>query len=61
MPRAWSIISLAANRQYGGNEGYSDEPRRIYRCDSNVANYKQVTKEDFVVVRDNELLLALLG
>lgn len=51
--RSWAFIVLPADeRQYRGNVGYEDDPRRVYRYDSNVANHLQVSVGDVVVVRD---------
>ncbi len=49
-------------RQYGGNTGYADEHRVLYRYDSTVANHKQVAAGDFVLLRgrDNAFGAALV-
>ncbi len=52
--KAWCVISLGDDRQYGGNEGYNDVPTSVYRYDSNVANHKQVSAGDIVVIRDRQ-------
>lgn len=50
--RAWSLISKdAAERQYGGNVGYDDQHRLLYRYDSTVANHKQVSAGDLILIR----------
>jgi putative restriction endonuclease len=59
MPRAWSCIALGDERQYGGNSGYDDELTSKYSFDSNVANHKQVSKGDVIVLRDNHRALGL--
>lgn len=59
MARAWSIITLGDDRQYGGNTGYADMPGRQYRYDSNVANHRQLASGDLVVVRDREVAQGL--
>lgn len=51
--RSWLLLSFGDNRQYAGNPGYADEPRRLYRYDSYVPNHKQVGTGDFVLVRDH--------
>ena len=57
--RAWSLISISGRRQYGGNLGYTDDPVRMYRYDSSVANSRQVTEGDLVVVRDRSQLIGV--
>lgn len=57
--RAWLVITLGDDRQYGGNAGYSDEPSRVYRYDSAVANHKQVAVGDLFFVRDKTSLLGV--
>ncbi|PZF75817.1 hypothetical protein DK847_16475 [Aestuariivirga litoralis] len=59
MGRAWSIITLGADRQYGGNRGYDDEPRRLYRYDSNVVNHLQIAQGDLVVIRNSEAAIGV--
>jgi HNH endonuclease len=59
MPRAWSCIALGDERQYGGNSGYDDELTSRYSFDSNVANHKQVSHGDLIVLRDNGRALGL--
>lgn len=50
--KAWSLISISAGRQYGGNEGYADDPTRIYRYDNRVPNHKRLKSGDVVFLRD---------
>ncbi len=50
--RVWSLLTLADERQYGGNVGYDDTPASVYRYDSAVANSRQVTEGDIVVLRN---------
>lgn len=50
--RAWSLISNSGVVQYAGNIGWSDDPRSIYRYDSDVANHLQLAVGDIVVIRD---------
>ncbi|MFM0123252.1 HNH endonuclease signature motif containing protein [Paraburkholderia sp. RL18-101-BIB-B] len=52
-PRAWSLLAVDGARQYGGNTGYQDDPSQVYRYDSFVANYQQVSKNDVVVIRSS--------
>lgn len=57
MSRAWSLITVGEDRQYGGNTGYDDDLRHVYKYDSNVANSKQMSQGDFVLLRDKEVVL----
>ena len=57
--RAWSLISISKRRQYGGNLGYTDDPVRMYRYDNSVANSRQVTEGDFVILRDRSRLIGV--
>jgi putative restriction endonuclease len=59
MPRAWSCIAVDDDRQYGGNSGYDDELISKYSFDSNVANHKQVSKGDLIVLRDGDHALGM--
>ena len=49
--RAWSLLTIEGNRQYGGNTGYDDNPSSVYRYDSDVANHLQVQAGDVVIIR----------
>lgn len=57
--RAWLLLSYGEARTYGGNLGYEDDPRRIYRYDSFVPNHKQIGEGDIAVIKDEEGLLGL--
>jgi putative restriction endonuclease len=46
-------------RQYGGNAGYEDDPSSVYRYDSNVSNYRQVSEGDVIVVRSRIKILGM--
>lgn len=48
----WCLIAAGDDRQYGGNTGYRDDPQRVYRYDSNVANYRQLKEDDLAIIRD---------
>ncbi|HSK78916.1 MAG TPA: DUF3427 domain-containing protein [Thermoanaerobaculia bacterium] len=56
MRRTWLLLSFGDERQYAGNPGYLDEPRRLYRYDSFVPNHKQVQEGDYVFIRDKHRL-----
>jgi putative restriction endonuclease len=58
-PRSWSLISMGSDQQYAGNRGYVDDLRRIYRYDSNVANHRNVTAGDLVLLRDRNRLIGI--
>jgi hypothetical protein len=56
-PRAWTFLTIEGTRQYGGNDGYSDDPGKLYRYDSDVSNHRQVAAGDVAVIRSlNEVL-----
>jgi hypothetical protein len=57
--RAWSLISIASGAQHAGNHGYEDDPGRVYRYDSYVANSQQLRRGDLVVVRDRTRMLGI--
>lgn len=50
--RAWLVFALGNERQYGGNEGYADQLEAVYRYDSFVANHKQISEGDLLILRD---------
>lgn len=58
-PKAWLLSSFGDDRQYAGNTGYMDEPRRLYRYDNFVQNNKQIKEGDIVFIRDREILLGV--
>lgn len=58
-PRAWSFLTIDGVRQYGGNTGYADNPAEVYRYDSDVANYKQVSEDDVIVLRSRSEILGV--
>jgi putative restriction endonuclease len=57
--RAWSIITLGDERQYAGNPGYDDDPRRVYRYDSDVANHRNLQTGDLVFIRGDRRLIGV--
>ena len=57
--KAWLLIAIPDQRQYGGNQGYDDDPASIYRFDSAVPNSRQVSPGDLVLLRDRETLLGV--
>lgn len=57
--KAWLLIAIPDQRQYGGNQGYDDEPASTYRYDSAVPNSRRVSPGDLVLLRDRETLLGL--
>lgn len=57
--RAWSLLTIDGARQYGGNTGYADDPSKVYRYDSDVANYKQVSEDDVIVLRSRSVILGV--
>lgn len=57
--RAWSFLTIAGARQYGGNAGYDDDPSAIYRYDSDVANHLRVGAGDIVIIRSRTEVLGI--
>ena len=57
--RAWSLIAIQGRRQYGGNQGYDDDIASTYRYDSDVANCRQMSRGDLVLLRNRESLLGI--
>jgi hypothetical protein len=55
--RCWSLLSISGGRQYGGNDGYVDSPETMYRYDSSVANSRQLSEGDLVVIRNRSKVL----
>lgn len=55
--RAWLVLSLGAEREYGGNAGYDDELDTVYRYDSLVPNHLQIAEGDLLILRDGESVL----
>ena len=56
--RAWCLIELGDDRQYGGNTGYDDAPG-IYRYDSAVPNSRQMAVGDLIFIRDRKYLTGI--
>ena len=57
--RVWSFTVIQGRRQYGGNQGYDDEIASTYRYDSDVANSRQVSQGDLVLIRDSKSMLGI--
>jgi hypothetical protein len=55
----WSLIAIQGQRQYRGNYGYDDDIASTYRYDSDVANSRQVSQGDLVVIRDSQVMLGI--
>ena len=58
-PRTWSFLTVEGARQYGGNVGYLDDSAKIYRYDSDVANHRQIQKNDIVILRSKTRVLGV--
>lgn len=58
-PRAWSFLTIEGIRQYGGNAGYRDDPAKVYRYDSDVANHRQIQTGDIIIVRSKREVLGI--
>ncbi|MDC0712466.1 HNH endonuclease signature motif containing protein [Stigmatella sp. ncwal1] len=55
--RAWLALSLGAEREYAGNEGYADELDTVYRYDSFVPNHRRVAEGDLLVLCNRKVVL----
>lgn len=55
--RAWLVIASGDDRQYAGNDGYTDEPDSYYSWDSTVPNHGEVQVGDRIVLWDKHQLL----
>lgn len=58
-PRAWSLLTIEGVRQYGGNAGYLDDPAKVYRYDSDVANHLQIKKDDVIILRSKNHVIGV--
>lgn len=56
-PRAWLLLAAGDDRGHGGNSGYDDEPDSFYSWDSTVANHKQLSVGDVIVIWDKVQLI----
>jgi putative restriction endonuclease len=56
-PRAWVLLTVGDQRQYGGNLGYEEDPATEYRYDSFVQFHRQVNAGDTVILRDRATIL----
>jgi len=59
LQRAWLALSLGAEREYAGNDGYADELDTVYRYDSFVPNHRQVAKGDLLILCDRKAVLRI--
>ncbi|MCY1031649.1 HNH endonuclease signature motif containing protein [Corallococcus sp. BB11-1] len=57
--RIWLVLSLGAEREYAGNQGYADELTRLYRYDSFVPNHLQLNVGDLLIICDRKQVLGL--
>lgn len=58
--RAWALLTVQQDDlQYGGNAGYEDDPSAVYRYDSEVGNYKQLSTGDAIVLRTKTRVLGI--
>jgi hypothetical protein len=57
--KAWSLLAVTGQRQYAGNEGYSDDPARLYRFDSTVGNSRHISAGDLAIVRNTSGLVGM--
>jgi hypothetical protein len=59
MPKGWVLLTFGADRSYGGNAGYIDEPTKLYRFDNFVPNARRLAVGDIVVIRDRTAMLGV--
>lgn len=57
--RVWLVLTFGEERQYAGNAGYDDEPGKWYSYDSYVANHRQVSAGDCVILCDRARALGI--
>lgn len=57
--RLWLVLTFGDERQYAGNAGYEDEPGKWYSYDSFVANHRQITAGDCVILCDRSRALGI--
>ena len=57
--RTWSFLTIEGSRQYGGNAGYLDDPAKVYRYDSDVANHLQIRPNDVVILRSKTNVIGI--
>src|SRR3954454_15661566 len=56
--RAWLLMAVDADdRQFGGNDGYTDQPDVFYSWDSRVPRCRDVRENDVVLLWDKHRLL----
>lgn len=55
----WALIAIDTGRQYGGNDGYKDDPSSHYSYDSRVPNHKKVAAGDVVFLRNASQVLGV--
>lgn len=58
-PRCWLVLTFGDDRSYAGNLGYDDDPRTVYRYDSDVQNHMRVSTSDVFVIRDRRQLIGV--
>jgi hypothetical protein len=54
---AWLVIASGDDRQYGGNDGYTDEPDAFYAWDSTVPNGGALAVGDRIALWDKKRLI----
>lgn len=58
-PTAWALTAISGDKQWGGNTGYDDDPKRLYRYDSQVPNHRRLSEGDIVVIRDRTEVIGI--
>lgn len=59
MPNAWLLLTFGSDRQYGGNDGYADDPSASYKYDNLVPNSRRLAIGDAVVLRNREAMVGV--
>lgn len=57
--KAWLFKAFGEEQSYGGHDGYGDIIDKVYKYDSFVPNNKRVSKGDYALIRDQDVLLGL--
>ncbi|MET7663908.1 HNH endonuclease signature motif containing protein [Streptomyces sp. NPDC005463] len=59
MTTAWLVLAVGDDRQYGGNDGYDDNPREHYSWDSTVPNHGRLAVGDVIALWDKRELIGV--
>ncbi|WP_432165767.1 HNH endonuclease [Streptomyces sp. bgisy031] len=59
MTTAWLVLAVGDARQYGGNDGYDDNPSEHYSWDSTVPNHSRLAVGDVIALWDKRELIGV--